>query len=105
MDGRQPQMDRAEVERRVAEIRAHMPETYRSIQAKADKMGRLAYALVRQGIAGQPDRFWACERGRVVGTPFSVGGIQADVAATMVQFNCRSVVIWGRQTEGGDGAH
>lgn len=95
MDGSQPpQMSRQEVERQIHEIKAHMPETYKAIQAKAAEVGQQAYALVRRAIAGHPDLFWACEGGHVVGTPFRATGIQDDVAATMVRFSCRSVVMW-----------
>lgn len=95
MDGQNaPQVDRQEIERRIAEIKAHMPDTYRSIQAKASEVGQQAYAWVRRALAGQPDLFYAIERGRVTGTPFRQSDITADVAQVMVQFNCRSVVMW-----------
>lgn len=89
-----------EVEARIAEIKAHMPETYKSIQRKAEQIGREAYRLVRQGVAGQPGRFWAMERGRVVGTPFAGHPIEADVAQAMVQFGCGFAVVWAETPRG-----
>lgn len=91
MDTQRPAGD---VEARIAEIKAYMPETYKSIQRKAELIGRDAYRLVRQGVAGQPGRFWAMERGRVVGTPFQGHPIEADVALAMVQFGCGFAVVW-----------
>lgn len=86
---------RGDVEKQVREIKEHMPETYKAIQAKAGEIGREAYAFVRRGAAGQPNNFYAIERGRVVGTPFSLPDITADVAQCMVAFGARFVVMWG----------
>ena len=96
MDGSQSpqQMTREEVEAQVQVIKAHMPQTYRSIQARAQSHGRSAYAQVRAAIAGQPDQFYAIEGGRVMGTPFTAEDIKADLALAMVQFGPRSVVVW-----------
>lgn len=112
MDGSQsrqgPQVD---VEARVQEIKVHMPETYKAIQTKAAEIGREAYAFVRRGISGQANTFYAVERGWVVGTPFTVSDISADMARLMVMFGHRSMVMWGVQTAQptkqvvSDGAH
>jgi hypothetical protein len=85
----------ADIEARVREIKAHMPQTYRSIQAKAQEIGLEAYAMVRRAIGGQANLFYAVECGRVVGTPFNLRDITADVAYAMVMFNTRSVILWG----------
>lgn len=82
------------VEQVIGEIKGHMPEVYKSIQAQAELRGREAYSLVRRGIAGQPGCFYAFERGRVVGTPFDDPAVMSEVATTMVRFGCSSVVIW-----------
>lgn len=87
------------IEARIAELKAHMPKTYRSVQDKAAAIGREAYALVRRGISGQPNSFWAMENGRVMGTPFTDHAISADVAQAMVQFGCDHVVIWADAKE------
>jgi len=94
----------AEVERQLAVIKAQMPETYKSIQAKAGEIGKRAFALVRRGLRGEVNCFWACERGHVVGTPFSEDtGIMADVARVMVSFGCSFVAIWPKE-DAPDGA-
>lgn len=85
----------ADIEARVREIKTHMPETYKSIQAKADEIGRDAYGMVRRALGGQPNLFYALERGWVMGTPFNLKDITADVALSLVMFNARSVVLWG----------
>lgn len=84
-------------------IKAAMPQTYKAIQAKGQEIGGEAFALVRRGLRGEANCFWACERGNVVGTPFSEDkGIMADVAKAMVTFGCTFVAVWPR---GNDGAH
>lgn len=94
------------IEEQIAEIRAHMPEVYKGIQAKAQELGKPAYALVRRGLRGEPNCFYAFERGRVVGTPFVVTDIMAEVARYMVQFGCSHVCIWPAAGEGSvHGAH
>lgn len=88
------------------EIRQYMPEVYRSIQAKAAEIGGEAYRLVRRGLRGEPICFWACEAGRVVGTPFAGHAVEADAARLMVEFGCAHVCMWGNVVKGGaDGAH
>lgn len=103
MDGSGQQVD---MKARTEEIRQHMPETYRAIQAKAAEIGNLAYQLVREGIKGQANRFYAIERGRVVGTPFDLA-VQAELAAYIVQFGCQHLVMWSPDAVKGanDGAH
>lgn len=83
----------AEIEQLVGEIRAYMPETYASIKAKAESIGNQAFALVRAGLRGEPNKFWAMEKGRVMGTPFNLD-IMAEVAKYMVSFGCAHVCIW-----------
>lgn len=78
----------------IAQIKQHMPETYKSIQAKAASIGTPAFGLVRRGLRGESNCFWAMERGRVVGTPFSQSEITRDVAQYMVTFGCTYVCIW-----------
>jgi len=91
--------NRSEVEQLVGEIRAYMPETYAAIQAKAQEIGKEAYALVRAGLRGEPNRFWAMEKGRVMGTPFSMPEIAADVAQTMVRWGSAYVCIFGQPVQ------
>lgn len=91
----------AEVEADIADIKAYMPETYKAIQAWAGEIGKLAYAMVRAGLRGEPNRFWAMERGRVMGTPFNLVEITADVALAMVRWGSAYACIFGTPTEGG----
>lgn len=107
MDGANAGSRQQDVEAKVRDIKAHMPETYRAIQAKAAEIGRLAYALVRRGLAGEPNVFFAMERGWVVGTPFNAAGVDADLAMAMVCFGCQSAVLWCQPpaTEATDGPH
>ena len=89
-----PAKSPADVEAVIGIIKAHMPETYSSIQAHAQTLGKGAYALVRSGIKGQPNCFYAFERGHVVGTPFTLTEIARDVAQLMVTLGVQSVVVW-----------
>lgn len=59
-----------DVEAKIAEIKAHMPNTYASIQRKAALLGGQAYELVRRGLRGEPNCFYAIEAGYVMGTMF-----------------------------------
>src|SRR5437764_5571219 len=81
-------------------IKASMPQTFKSIQAKAAEIGNAAYGLVRRGLRGEANCFWACERGNVVGTPFANSEIERDVAQMMVQFAPTFVVIWRKESNG-----
>lgn len=96
-----------QVEHQVAEIKAYMPETYKAIQAKAELIGRDAYAHVRQGLAGKPNRFYAIEAGRVVGTPFDLPGVADELARVIVQFGVSFLIMWAPEAQkgGADGAH
>lgn len=86
-----------EVEQQLATIKRDMPRTYASIQDKAARVGRVAYAMVRRSLAGQPNLFYAMERGYVVGTPFAADQpITDDVAKAMVCFGAKHLVMWGQ---------
>jgi len=78
----------------IQEIKTFMPETYKSIQAKAQEIGNDAYTLVRRGLRGEPNCFYAFERGRVVGTPFAKTDVMAETAKYMVNFGCAHVCIF-----------
>ena len=97
-----------DVSDKLALIKAKMPDTYRSIVDRVDgvtvtgngglvvsvpRYGKPIYALVRRGLRGEPNCFWAMERGHVVGTPFAQG-LTPDVAQLMVQFGCAFVCIF-----------
>jgi len=107
VDSSKASTEKDPAEEGIARIKASMPETYKSIQAKAQQVGKVAFALVRAGLRGKENAFWACERGHVVGTPFADHEIERDIAQLMVQFGSTFVCIWGKEAVGGaaDGAH
>ncbi len=88
----------AALEKKIADIKAYMPQTYASIKAKSEKF-KGTFALVRRGLRGEANCFYAIERGRVVGTPFNTE-VQRDVAQMMVTFGIEHAVIWSEQTTG-----
>lgn len=87
----EPKLD---VTDKVNEIKRYMPETYKAIQAKAADIGNQAYELVRRGLRGEANCFYAFEGGRVVGAPFTLTDIQAEVARHMVAWGCAYVCIF-----------
>lgn len=94
----------SEVAAKVAEIKGHMPETYKAIQARAAEH-KGTFELVRKALRGEPNCFYAIERGRVMGAPFNQTDIMAEVAQYMVQFGCAYVCIWPLAAGGEHGAH
>lgn len=92
-----------DVNRHLAEIKTHMPETYRAIQAKADQIGFGAFALVRRGLRGEPNCFYAVECGWVKGTAFAVQGVDVELAQYMVQFGCNFLIMWAPSPGAGTG--
>jgi tRNA A37 methylthiotransferase MiaB len=94
--GRQCQKGPAEmtVQQKIDQIKQSMPETYKAIQEKAKQIGNDAYLLVRRGLRGEPNCFWAMEGGLVMGTPFNLPDTQRDVAWAMVCFGCAHACIF-----------
>lgn len=94
-------------------IKDHMPDTYKAITKKAALIGNEAYRLVRQGCSGQPNKFYAMERGHVVGTPFDLPGVTDELARFVCQFGCTFMIMWAPETQqmqqqqegGADGTH
>jgi len=82
------------VEQKIQDIKDHMPETYKSIQAKAAVMGKPAFALVRRGLRGEANCFYAFEAGYVVGTPFTLVEVARDIAQNMVTFGVVHCCVW-----------
>ena len=83
-----------DVSHQIEEIKQFMPETYKSIRAKSSEIGNVAFELVRKGLRGEANCFYAFEAGRVVGTPFSTGPLPDHVAKLMVEFGCGFVCIF-----------
>jgi hypothetical protein len=91
-------VDKTEVERQLQVIRESMPQTYAAIRRKVAEIGNDAYTLVRRGVRGEPNCFYAIEAGYVAGTPFKdePQGIMDDVRRYMVSFGVSFVIIWPR---------
>lgn len=93
----------SEVGEKIQTIKTMMPQTYRSILARSLNPSSKAHAAVRRALRGEPNLFYAIEAGYVVGTPFDHGYVgkplQDQVAATMVNFGCAHVCIWGEAIE------
>ena len=95
----QPQQGAAvdELERwvvgQLAFIKVQMPLTYQAIQRKAAEHGNGVFGLVRRGIKGQPNCFWAAERSHAVGTPFTGLAEAGKLADTIRQFGCAHVCM------------
>lgn len=83
-----------EVEAVIATIKTKMPRTYAAIQAKAQDLGKAAFALVRSAIKGQPNCFYANEAGWVVGTRFDQSEISRDVAQLLVCHGVDHFIVW-----------
>lgn len=99
-----PDQQAAAVEKQLGVIKTSMPTVYSAIKSKAGEIGGEAYALVRRGLRGEADCFYAFEGGRVVGTPFCQA-VTADVAQLMVEFGGTYVCIWPvTARKGGDAA-
>ena len=89
-----------QVKEQVAQIKRDMPETYKAIVAKAEVMGKPAYALVRRGLRGEANCFWAMEQGWVMGAPFTLPEVARDIAQYMVTFGVGFVCIFGESSNG-----
>lgn len=82
------------VDQQIASIKANMPQVYQAIQARAQAVGKVAFAFVRRGLRGEANCFYAFERGHVVGTPFNRTDVMPTTAYYMVAFGCDHIVIW-----------
>ena len=100
MDSIDTRPQKIDVQAKIEEIKGAMPETYASIQAKAKEIGNEAYVLVRKGLRGEANCFYAFEKGRVVGTPFNLVEVTRDIAQYMVTFGCAHVCIWAAIEKG-----
>jgi len=89
----------SEVDAQLEQIKRHMPMTYAAISDKAKAIGPAAFRFVRQGVAGQPSRFYAVEAGRVVGTPFDLPGVSDEVARIVVQFGVSFLIMWAPEAQ------
>lgn len=83
-----------ETNKKLATIKAYMPETYKSIQAKAIEIGPQAFALVREGLKGKTNHFHAMEAGYVMGTQFDMPEVTAPIALLMVTPGLSHFCVW-----------
>jgi len=74
----------AKVEADLNRIKTSMPSIYKKIQERAKLVGPKVYSYVRRACSGEPNLFWACENGHVVGTAFSYEDVAAWVAMSIV---------------------
>lgn len=82
----------SEIEALIAKIKTKMPMTYEQIQRKAQLQGDRVFRLVRRGLRGEVNCFWAMEAGHVVGTPFEASHpVSSVMAQALVQFGCAHV--------------
>jgi hypothetical protein len=99
MDTWTPEQLNAHVKANIELIKTRMPETYKSISVRAATVDAKAHQLVRRGLRGEANCFYAFEGGHVVGTPFDLGycggAVQHEVAYQMVNFGCAHVCMWG----------
>lgn len=75
-------------------IKRHMPAVLAEVRSKAAMIGSDAYKLVRRGARGEPGCFYACEAGRVVGTPFADLEVPTSVAQLVAHFGMSMLVAW-----------
>lgn len=101
MDGTTAKGPTVDVQKRLAEIQAHMPETYRAIKDKAALIGNQAYAHVRAGVRGEANRFYAIEGGRVIGTPFNLPNVHEELARVIAQWGCSFLILWSPDAQKG----
>ncbi|MFD1709076.1 hypothetical protein FVQ98_14590 [Ottowia sp. GY511] len=96
MDSRTEQEQAAAVAKGLATIKAHMPQTYADIQAKAKgSLGNEAFALVRRSLRGEPNCFYAIEGGHVVGAPFMDMAANLEEVITLgLAFGIGFMIVW-----------
>ena len=93
------------VRRQIERVKAHMPNVYQYIKDKADDRGAEVWALVRRGMAGEANCFYAFENRCVVGTPFNLTTVMAEIEANLVQFGVEHVAVLAITQGATDGAH
>lgn len=94
VQGQQGAASQSKVAELLGVIKTRMPQTYEQIKRKASEQGDEVYGLVRRGLRGEVNCFWAMEAGQVVGTPFAQDHpISAVVAQSLVAFGCAHVCI------------
>lgn len=94
---------KAEADKQIKVIKDHMPGVLQAIRTEASIRGDSVYGLVRRGVLGEADCFYALEGGRVIGTPFAAASM-VEVALQIVQFGVTYLLMLApAMVEGGDG--
>lgn len=88
------------LEAAIGVIKTKMPNTYIRIQERGADPKTNTYTLVRRGILGEKNCFWACENGYVVGAIFDIEDVARHIAMFMVQFTGQHVCIFPSFLEG-----
>lgn len=88
-------MDTKTEQAQIETIKARMVNVHAALKVLATERGNGVYALVRRGLRGEANCFYAFEKGWVVGTPFSLGSVSAELAANMVNFGVDHVWLLG----------
>jgi hypothetical protein len=90
-------MDTLTANRSKEDVEQDLPKLYTAIKDRAVVQPDV-YAMVRRGLRGEANQFYAMEAGHVMGTPFS-GDRWAKVTdvlrQTALQFGFGFVVMWG----------
>lgn len=81
------------VARQIELVKAHMPKTYQHIKDRAEDIGQVAWTLVRRGMAGEANCFYAIENRCVVGAPFDRSDTTDMFAGQIVRFGCEFMAI------------
>ncbi len=106
MDTLTANRSKEDVEQDLHTIRTRMPKLYEAIKERA-KVQPEVYALVRRGLRGEVNCFYAMEAGHVMGAPFA-GERWATVADVLreqaLQFGFGFVVMWGDAPAADQGA-
>lgn len=66
-------MDRQNQPANQSDLRQLMPKVAEIVNEKRTELGKgYVNAMIKRGMAGEPNCFYACEGGRIIGTPFSI---------------------------------
>ena len=90
--GRRSEHEAWLIEQGQQRIKTQMPEVYATICRYAAK-DQNVWRIVRMGLIGKPDCFWACEAGQVAGAPFTRFARAVEVSRLMARFGCAHVCM------------
>ncbi|WPG35146.1 hypothetical protein [Variovorax sp. EBFNA2] len=86
------------------DMRSAMPKTASMVDMRRAEWGKeYVHAMIKRGVAGEPNCFYAAEAGHTLGTPFA-GPIAEDVAWHMVTFGVDAMCFF-QAPKATDGTH